>query len=202
MSLRANHSQAHSDLSLHRLRDRSIIASLKQHQRSRNIIVRTKLAASLLSFVSAFLLSGYAYLSVQTGRPLRCTEFARFSEVILWNSVLHFDESGGSRSLRLAEAALVAPTSYEVAVAGRNRSLLLPAYSVRRPEGDYLTFSDFDELQTYFHKTLPRAGWKHVDQMGAGHFFVGDDAGMTITHRFYLGTGISEFNISLHERSR
>lgn len=131
-------------------------------------------------------------------------EFARFSNTIFWAAVLHMSENGGSRALNLSKKALSsAPSNGMIEVAGRSYYFPLPKYSVTRDEGDgmhhYLTFASFDELQDYFHHGLPEAGWTHVDQMGAGHFFEGHGAHLVITHHFYLTTGISEINFSIRE---
>ncbi len=159
---------------------------------------KTKFLSSALTFVLAICLSSYLYLCFSSGRALMASEFWRFSSTILWNTLLHSNESGGSRSLRLAREALSNPMlNGTVEIGGRSYNFPLPKYSVRQESQHNLTFASFDELQDYFHRELPAAGWRHVEQMGAGHFFEGDGAKMVITHHFYLGTGISEFNVSV-----
>jgi hypothetical protein len=162
---------------------------------------KTTFLLSALTFLSAVCLSFYLYLCLSSGRVLAASEFRRFSGAILWNTLLHSDESGGARTLHLAREALSNSVSDgAVEIGGGIHSFPLPKYSVRRREQSYLTFASFEELQDYFHRELPAAGWRHVEQMGAGHFFEGEGAKMVITHRFHLGTGISEFNVSVAAR--
>ncbi len=159
---------------------------------------KTKILLPALAFILATCLSFYLYLCFATGRLLTASEFLRFSSTVSRNAVLHLGEGGGSRSLRLAREALSNPTSDgTVEIGGRNYNFPLPKYSVRQENQHYLTFASFDELQDYFYRELPADGWRHLEQMGAGHFFECNGARMVITHHFYLGTGISEFNISV-----
>ncbi|MGB8507682.1 MAG: hypothetical protein WCD76_04700, partial [Pyrinomonadaceae bacterium] len=89
---------------------------------------------------------------------------------------------------------------------GRNYVFPLPKYSVSRNEGEgmqhYLVVASFDELRDYFERELPEGGWKHIDQMGTGHFFEGHGAHMSITQHFYLTAGISEINVSIREEEK
>ncbi len=115
------------------------------------------------------------------------------------------DENGGSIALRISKEALSsAPSNGTIEIEGRTYDFPLPKYSVRRNEGEgmqhYLVVASFDELRDYFERQLPEAGWRHIDQMGAGHFFEGYDAHMVITQHFYLTTGISEINISIRAK--
>lgn len=161
--------------------------------------MRHKIILSSLAFVAALLLSGFLHLSMCAQRLLPPSEYARFSSVILSNAILHADVNGGYKSLKLAEWALSGSfkTGWYLTDNGRSYSFSLPKYSIWKERRTYLTFATFDELQTYFHEDLPKAGWHHVDQMGAGHFFEGNGAKMIITHHFYLGTGICEFSITI-----
>ena len=168
--------------------------------------MRIKILWSALTFILAIVLSGYIHLSVSAGRALSASEFTRFFHTILWAAVLHMDENGGSRALKLSrEAVSSAPSSGVIKTAGETFQFPLPQFCVSRDEHQqsrqYLTFASFDELQDYFHKTLPQAGWRHVDQMGAGHFFKGHGARIVITNHFYLTTGISELNVSVRKAS-
>jgi hypothetical protein len=159
---------------------------------------RRKFLVPLLTFILAICLSSYLYLCFSSGRVLTASEFWRFSSTVLWNTLLHSDESGGSRSWHLAREALSNPILSGAIVIGlREYSFPLPRYSVRQGDQHYLTFASSDELQDYFHRELPAGGWRYSGQMGAGHFFEGEGARMIITHRFYLGTGISELKVSV-----
>ena len=160
-----------------------------------------KILVCAFAFILAILLSGYLSLSLSARRPLSASELARFSSAILWNTMLHSGEDGGSRSLELARSALSSPlASGGIGIDGRLYSYPLPKYSIHRGGQCYLTFASFEELQDYCRRELPSGGWRHVEQMGAAHFFEGDGARMVITHHFYLGTSISEFQISVAER--
>lgn len=162
---------------------------------------KSKILLPALAIILAICFSFYLYLCLSAGRLLTASEFLRFSGTISSNALLHSGESGGSRSLRLAREALSNSTSNaKVEIGGRNYNFPLPKYSVRQENQHYLTFASFDELQDYFYRELPAAGWRHVEQMGAGHFFERDGARMVITQHFYLGTGISEFNVSVEAR--
>ena len=160
-----------------------------------------KILISSLSFILALFLSGYLSLSLSAGRPLTISEYTRFSSAILWNTVLHPGENGGSTSLKLANAALSSPsTTGSAQVNGRQYTYPLPKYSVQKGEERYLTFASSAELQDYFQRELPSAGWRRVEQLGAAHSFESEGAGMLITHHFYLGERISELNFSFVER--
>jgi hypothetical protein len=159
---------------------------------------KTKFLVPALAFVLTICLSSYLYLCFSAGRLLTAAEFWRFSGTILWNATLHSDVNGGARSLRLAREALSSPVPRGVVeISGRNYYFPLPKYSVCQENQHYLTFASFEELQNYFHGGLPAAGWRQVNQMGAGHFFEGDGARMLITHRYHLGRGIIEFQVSV-----
>ncbi len=167
--------------------------------------MRTRILLPALVFVSAVVLSGYVYLSVCAGRALEGAEFVKFSNTILWAAALHGDENGGSRALNLAKEALSSALATDtIAVAEKSYHFPLPKYSIRREDHGqtkhFLTFASFDELQNYFHDELPKAGWKHTDQLGAAHTFDGYDTHMVITHHFHLTTGISDVNIIIAER--
>lgn len=162
--------------------------------------MRIKILASAIAFVLALLLSGYIYLSASAGRLLQISEFMRFSNVIVWNGILHGSENGGSRSLQLAKTAISSPLrSGSMDTGGHHYVYPLPKYCVRQKGESYLTFSSMDELQDYLYRDLPNAGWQHVDQLAASHFFRKDGAKMMVTQHFYLGTGISDLFISIVE---
>jgi hypothetical protein len=162
---------------------------------------------SLLALCVASFLSGYIYLSVQAGRALRGSEFARFFNTIV-KSVTHANEGGAFRALQLSKQALSsAPSSGSIDIDGQTYSFPLPQYAVPQEKSQYaaalqesepgrfyfLGFVSPDEMQNYFDRDLPRAGWTQVDQMGSGHFLQGHGARMTIVQHFYLTSDISEF---------
>lgn len=152
---------------------------------------QSKIFLFSLIFATTTLLSGYSYLSIKIGCPLTFAEFVRFSNIIIWNSTLHAEENGGSRSLRLAKEAILNPVSSEILkIGGQKYSYPLPEFSVCQGGQVYLTFASTVELQNYFSRELPAAGWEYVDRMGAGHFFEGYGMKMTIVSNFYLGKGI------------
>lgn len=174
----------------------------------------TKILAGAIAFISSLALSGYLYLSVCAERPLTPSEYLRFSGTVSLATVLHENDNGGARALELAKGTLSSPISSGTITLGKHQyAFPLPEYSIyqynfglsqlpdpHQAQGQrYLTFSSFEELTDYFYSELPKAGWKHTDQMGAGHFFECHGAHMTITQHFYLTTGISEVNISIVE---
>lgn len=168
------------------------------HQR-----LRIKLILLILAFPFTVLLFGYVYLSVWAGRALTPSEFARFSNTIA-KSTIHPREGGASRALSLSRAALSStPANGSIELGEHKYVFPLPKYAVvqeKTKEGvSFLAFVSPDEMQDYFYRELPKAGWTHVDQMGAGHFLEGHGAHMTITQHFYLTSDISEFNISISE---
>jgi hypothetical protein len=141
---------------------------------------KSKFLLPALALLLAICVSFYLYLCFSAGRPITASEFFRFSGTISWNALFHFNESGGS-----------------IDISGRGYSFPVPKYSVRQENQYYLTFAASEELQDYFNRELPAAGWRRIDQAGAGHFFECDDAKMVITQHFYLGTGIIELNVSV-----
>jgi hypothetical protein len=157
---------------------------------------KSKFLLPALALLLSICVSFYLYLCFSLGRPITVSEFLRFSSTISWNALFHFNESGGTRSLHLAKEVLSNPVvNSSIDISGRGYSFPLPKYSVRQENQSYLTFATSEELQDYFNRELPAAGWRHVDQVGAGHFFECDGARMAITQHFYLGTGIIELNV-------
>jgi hypothetical protein len=158
--------------------------------------------ASIYLSVLAFILTGcfsfYLYLSVPAGRPITGSEFARFFRAISLNTLLHFSENGGSRSLLLAKEAVSKPISEGVIdVGGQKFVFPLPKYSFHKEGQNYLTFASDDEWQDYFHKELPGAGWRYVEQVDRGHFFESGDVKICVYQSFYLGTSINDFSVSI-----
>ncbi|MDT5122790.1 MAG: hypothetical protein QOC96_2272 [Acidobacteriota bacterium] len=166
--------------------------------------MRNKYIVSVLAFLLALVLSDYVYLSVYVGRALKVSEFTRFSGVVLRSALFHRDEGGASKALVLSKEALSsAPSQATIETAGQSYAIPLPKYALHQEvvEGRlrFLAFIADDEIQDYFNHVLPEAGWKQVDQMGAGHFLEGYGVHMVITQHFYLTTGISEFYVSIRE---
>src|SRR4051812_36609211 len=130
--------------------------------------MRKKIIPSAIAFILAIMLSGYIYLSVCAGRALKTSEFTKFSSTIIRAAIFHLNENGGSRALRISREALSsAQSSSAIEITGRDYVFPLPKYSVRRNEGEgmqhYLVVESFDELQDYFERELPEAGWKQID---------------------------------------
>lgn len=164
--------------------------------------MRSRYIYSALAFFLAIILSGYVYLSVYVGRTLNVSEFTRFSGVILRSALFHRSEGGASRALALSKDALSSEWSQAtIESAGQSYTFPLPKYAAHQEmaEGNlrFLAFINDDEIQEYFNQMLPKAGWKHVDQMGAAHFFEGDGVHLVVTQHYYLTTGISEFDVSI-----
>lgn len=162
--------------------------------------MHTKILASALAFVLSLLLSSYICLSTYAERPLNASEFRKFFSTILTATILHSDESGGTRALKLAREALTSSLSSKtVEIDGHRYSFPLPKYSVLQPDQSqyYLVFISDEEKKEYFNTELPRAGWTYYDQLGAAHFYTSDDASLLIRERYHLTTGISEFSFSV-----
>jgi hypothetical protein len=166
--------------------------------------MRNKYIVSVLAFLLALVLSDYVYLSVYVGRALKVSEFTRFSSVILRSALFHRDEGGASKALILSKEALSsAPSQATIETAGQSYTFPLPQYAIHQEEAEgrfhFLAFIADDEIQDYFNRELPKAEWKHVDQMGAAHFLEGYGVHIVITQHYYLTTGISEFTVSIRE---
>lgn len=165
----------------------------------------------LIKFIFGFsalaavvLLSAYGCLSFSVGRPLKASEFSRFSKTIA-KSLFHQREGGAARAFRLSQQALTSPASSgSIDVGGQTYTFPLPQYAVSAERGPgsfhFLAFASPEEIQNYFGRDLPRAGWRQVDQMGAGHFLEGHATHVTIVQHFYLTTDISEFNVVINDR--
>jgi len=158
----------------------------------------------LPTLACAIVLSGYLYLSINAGRPLRIREFARFSATIL-KSLGHPHEGGASRAISLSREALGStPSSASVDFDGHSENFPLPKYAIHaeRSPGRYhfLAFVSPDEMERYFEQDLPEAGWTSVGQMGAAHLLQNNHASMIIVQRFYLTSDISEFDVAIKNR--
>ena len=165
--------------------------------------MRMKIFATLVAFAVLMLLSGYTYLSASVGRHLSISEFARFSSTIA-KSVFHPHGGGASRAFNLSKQALSsAPSVGAIDADGRSYAFPLPKYAVPQETSvcqfHFLAFVSPGEMQNYFYRDLPQAGWKQVDQMGGGHFLEGHGAHMTIVQYFYLTSDISDFNVAIND---
>jgi hypothetical protein len=167
-------------------------------------MMRNRLLLSLPTFACAIVLSGYLYLSVAAGRALQMREFERFSSTI-FKSLAHPQEGGASRAISLSREALSAiPANGSIELDGYIEKFPLPKYAFRteRSPGRYhfLAFVSPEEMERYFDRDLPDAGWTSVDQMGAAHFLQNNHASMIIVQRFYLTSDISEFDVVIKNR--
>src|SRR5882762_3994040 len=161
---------------------------------------KTRFIFPALAFIVTACFSFYLYLSLTAGRPLTSSEFTRFSSAISLNMVLHYSENGGSRSLLLAKEALSKPISNGVIEVGGQKFIVpLPKYSFHKEGQKYLTFTSENELEDYFSKELPGAGWRYLGQLdgGHGHTFMSGGARMFVYEYCYLGTSISEVSVSI-----
>jgi hypothetical protein len=165
--------------------------------------MRMKIAIGLLVFAVLVLLSGYTYVSASIGRRLSPSEFARFSSTIA-KSLMHPHEGGASRAFSLSKQALSsAPSAGSIEVNGQSYVFPLPKYAVPQDKGacqfHFLAFVSPAEMQNYFYRDLPQAGWKQVAQMGGGHFLEGHGSHMTIVQYFYLTSDISDFDVMIND---
>lgn len=158
----------------------------------------------MLVLGGAVLLSSYIYLSASAGRVLKPLEFARFSYTIM-KSLTHPSEGGASRALSLSKEALrLGPSSGSIEVDGKSFAFPLPKYAVPQQQSagrfSFLAFVSPDEMQNYFDRDLPQAGWTQVEQIGAAHVLQGHGVHMRIVQHFYLTSDISEFDVFLVDR--
>jgi len=151
--------------------------------------------------LSVLAIASYACLSVYAHRFLKPSQFARFAMVIA-ESAAHPGQGGAARALSLYRQAIVsAAGEASIDLDGRQYTFPLPKYAVPQPGNSetvfFVAFVTPDEMDNYFHRELPRAGWTQDQQLGAGHLLSGHGVHMTIVQHFYLTSGISEFHVSL-----
>ena len=161
--------------------------------------MRRKLIFALITVVAVMVLGSYAYLSMAGGRCLNPSQFFRFSKTIA-TAVIHPNEGGAARAFSLYRQAMATPTlNGSIDLDGQRYVFPLPRYAVAQPpNGDGFYFRAFvsaAEMDNYFNRDLPQAGWTQAQQLGAGHFFTGHGVHMTIVQHFYLTSGISEFHV-------
>jgi hypothetical protein len=161
--------------------------------------MRTKIIVAFITVVATLVLGSYTYLSAAAGRCLNPSQFVRFSTTIT-KAVIHPSEGGAARAFSLYRQAIVSPTlTGSIDVDGQKYVFPLPRYTAAQEQsGDGFYFQAFVspvEMNNYFYRDLAAAGWTHVEQMGAGHFFTGHGVHMTIVQNFYLTSDISEFHV-------
>jgi len=161
--------------------------------------MRRKIIIAFITGVAVLVLGSHTYLSTAVGRCLNPSQFVRFSTTIAI-AVIHPNEGGAARALSLYRQAMASPTlSGSVDLNGQEYVFPLPKYAVAQEyNGDGFYFRAFvspGEMDNYFYRDLPQAGWAHDQQLGAGHFFTGHGVHMTIVQHFYLTSDISEFHV-------
>lgn len=166
--------------------------------------MRSKIIVSLATLVLAIVVGGYVYLSASCGRLLSLSESGRFSATFA-KSFSHTGENGPSRTLTLVKAALSqAPSTGPIDTKKQTIIFPLPRYAVpqvQRAGGySFVAFVTPREMDDYFRRELPSAGWTQVDPMGGAHILEGRNARMTVVQHLYLTSDISSFDVSIAER--
>lgn len=158
-----------------------------------------KIIVAFIIVVAILVLGSYTYLSAAVGRCLNPSQFVRFSTTIA-KAVIHPNEGGAARAFSLYRQAMASPTlTGSVALDGQKYDFPLPKYAVAQEDSGrgffFLAFLSPGEMDNYFYRDLPQAGWTHDQQLGAGHFFTGHGVHMTIVQHFYLTSDVSEFHV-------
>jgi len=161
--------------------------------------MRRKIIVAFATAVAVLVLGSYTYLSAAVGRCLNPSQFVRFSTTIAM-AITHPNEGGATRAFSLYRQAMASPSlTGSLDLDGQRYVFPLPKYAVpQEHSGDGLYFRAFvspSEMEKYFYRDLPQAGWFHDQQLGAGHFFTGHGVHMTIVQHFYLTSDISEFHV-------
>ena len=161
--------------------------------------MKRKIVIAFITVVAVLVLGSYTYLSAAVGRCLNPSQFVRFFSTIAM-AVIHPNEGGAAGAFNLYRQAMASPTlTGSVDLGGQKYLFPLPKYAVAHEnngEGFYFrAFVSPGEMDNYFYRELPQAGWTHDQQMGAGHFFTGHGVHMTIVQNFYLTSDISEFHV-------
>jgi hypothetical protein len=164
--------------------------------------MRTKIIVAFITVVAILVLGSYTYLSAAAGRCLNPSQFVRFSTTIT-KAAIHPNEGGAGRAFSLYRQAIASQTlTGSLDFDGQRFVFPLPRYAVvQESSGDGFYFRAFvspGEMDNYFYRDLPQAGWTHDQQMGAGHFFTGHGVHLTIVQHFYLTSDISEFHVLIH----
>lgn len=161
-----------------------------------------------IGVVSATLLAGYTMFTLSARRPLSLSESLIISSALLRALPSSTASENWLSAVGLARQAIASPVANDsLVIPGQRYNVPLPPYSVLSPERDclgdrsaaraYITFATGEQLNAYYTKTLPEAGWKYVDQMGAARLFKYDTTQLLITQQFRLGTKISELTLSI-----
>ena len=163
--------------------------------------MRRKIIIAVITVIAVLIVGSYTYLSAAVGRCLNPSQFVRFSTTIAM-AVIHPHEGGAARAFSLYRQAMASPTlTGSLDLDGQKHVFPLPKYAVPEEQvGDGLYFRAFvspEEMENYFYRELPQAGWTHDLQLGAGHFFTGHGVHMTIVQHFCLTSNISEFHVSI-----
>src|SRR5436190_5450740 len=164
--------------------------------------MRTKIIVAFITVVAILILGSYTYLSAAVGRCLNPSQFARFSTTIAM-AVIHPNEGGAARAFNLYRQAMASPTlTGFVNLDGQKYVFPLPKYAVAQEYSGvgfyFRAFVSPGEMNNYFYRDLPQAGWTHDLQLGAGHFFTGHGVHMTIVQHFYLTSDISDFHVLIN----
>jgi hypothetical protein len=187
------------------------------------IAMRRKWFLVPIGIVSITLLSGYALLAMSARHPLSLSKFPIFSSGLLPiapSSILNKEK--WSAAFGLASQTLSAPVSRDsLVVAGqrydvplpdssfRNRDRTSRPYSTENGNGvgqrntsalhTYITFATPEQLDAYYSKTLPEAGWEFSDRLGGARFYRKNTARLFVSDSFYRGTRISQLNLAIDD---
>ena len=161
--------------------------------------MRRKIIIAVIAVVAVLVLGSYTYLSAAVGRCLNPSQFVRFSTIIA-RAVIHPNEGGAARAFSLYRQAMASPTlTGSVDLDGQKYVFPLPKYAVAQEHSGggfyFRAFVSPGEMDNYFYRDLPQAGWARDQELGAGHFFTGHGVHMTIVQHFYLTSNISEFHV-------
>src|SRR5690349_9216090 len=133
--------------------------------------MRRKIIIASITVAVVLVLGSYTYLSAAGGRCLNPSQFVRFSTTIAM-AVLHPNEGGAARAFSLYKQAMASSTlNGSVDLDGQKHVFPLPRYAVAEEhdgEGFYFrAFVSPEEMDNYFYRELPQAGWTHDQQLGA-----------------------------------
>jgi hypothetical protein len=158
-----------------------------------------------IGIVSLTLLSGYLLFGMSPRRPLpKIPIFSDEHGGIAPSSFL--DKEKWSAAFGLARDTLAAPVFIETyMIDEQHYDVPLPTNSFRNSDRDsqrnnpalrsYITLATRQELDAYYSTTLPEAGWKFSDRMGAVRIYRKNNARLAISDSFYQGTRISQLNL-------
>ncbi len=185
------------------------------------IAMRRKWFLVPIGVVSITLLSGYALFGMSANRPLSLSKSPIFSSGlprVAPSSI--FNKEKWSAAFGLASQTLTAsPVSTDsLVVSGQRYDVPLPDSSFRnrdRPYSTengngvaqrntsalhtYITFATPEQLDAYYSKTLPEAGWVFSDRMGGARFYRKNTARLFVSDSFYRGTRITQLNLAIDD---